>query len=304
MIALLRPLACGLLLLPLNVWAQEVPEEEYSEEDWQLAYQLYADSVEQTLTFYADTTVTIGDDLALLEVPQGYRFVAPDDAYTVLVDLWGNMPAMGEASLGMLFPKQYGPANPDGFGININYTEDGYIEDDDAVDMDYDELLEQLQSETEANNELRQEAGYEAIHLVGWAETPHYDAINQRLHWAKELAFEGQEENTLNYNILFLGRRGYLTMNVIGAMRDLPEVSHSLDGFLGSMAYTEGNRYADFDASTDEVAAYGIAALIGAKVLAKTGLFATIGIFLLKAWKLILVAFVAMGAGIKKFLGK
>ncbi len=103
---------------------------------------------------------------------------------------------------------------------------------------------------------------------------------------------------------MFLGRRGYLTMNVIGGMKDLPEVNGDLDQFLGSLAYTEGNRYADFDSNTDEMAAYGVAALFGAKVLAKTGLLATIGIFLLKAWKLVLVGVVASGAGVKKFLGK
>ncbi len=129
-------------------------------------------------------------------------------------------------------------------------------------------------------------------------------AVHQRLHWAKKLQFEGEEEPTLNYNILFLGRRGFLTLNVIGGIQDLPEVNADLDDFLGSVAYTQGNRYANFNPDLDEVAGYGIAALLGAKVLAKTGILAGIGVFLLKAWKLVAVAVLGLTAGLKKFLGK
>ncbi|CAH1000926.1 hypothetical protein LEM8419_01954 [Neolewinella maritima] len=297
-------LTVALLLLSGYAQAQLLDTEAYDEAEVVDPYQEWADSVAQTLTFYADTTLTIGDGLADLAIPPGYTFVYPDDAYTVLVDLWGNMPEMGDASLGMLFPAQYGPANPAGYGINISYTEEGYVSDDDAADYDYDELLEQLQEDTEAGNAYREEQGYQAMHLLGWAATPHYDQTNKRLHWAKRLQFEGMPVETLNYNILFLGRRGYLTFNVIGGMQDLPEVDAKLDDMLASLTYTTGNRYADFDASTDNIAAYGIAALIGAKVLAKTGLLATIGIFLLKAWKLIAIAVVAAGAGLKKFLGR
>ena len=304
MVTSLRLLACSLSLLPVSLFGQLAATELDEAAAYQAAYQAYADSVAATLTYYADTTVVLGDDLAELSVPPGYRFVYGEDAETVLVDLWGNPPSTGEGSLGMLFPEKYGPESTMGYGIDIFFTEEGYVEDDDAADYDYDELLEQLQEETEEANAYREEQGYGGMHLVDWAATPHYDGANKQLHWAKKLRFDGQDELTLNYNIMFLGRRGYLTMNVIGGMKDLPEVNEDLDDFLGSLAYTEGNRYADFDSSTDEIAAYGIAALIGAKVLAKTGLLATIGIFLLKAWKLVLVGVVALGAGVKKFLGK
>lgn len=277
---------------------------EMDEEAMKAMYQAYMDSVVETLTFYADTTVTIGDGLADLAVPAGYRFLDKEDAFTVLVDLWGNPPQNGDNSIGMLFPEKYSPADIEGYGIDLFYTEDGYIEDDDAEDMDYDDLLEDLQADTEAGNEIRREQGYQAVSLVGWATPPRYDSENKRLHWAKDLLFEGETDHTLNYNILFLGRKGYLTMNVIGDMKDLPEVNTDLDDFLNSVSYTQGNRYADFDASIDEVAAYGIGALIAGKVLAKTGLLAGIGLFLLKAWKIVAVAGIALVAGLKKMMGK
>ncbi len=295
------------LVFPFGLRAQLLdtdPVDTLTNADYEALFQSYKDSLENTLTFYSDTSVLIGDGLALLTIPKGYQFVGPEDAYTVLVDIWGNPPGNGEGSMGMLFPEKYSPASIDGYGIDLEFTEDGYIEDDDAADYDYNELLEALQEDTEASNEMRREQGYLAIKLIGWAASPRYDAVNKRLHWAKELNFEGEEENTLNYNILFLGRRGYITMNVIGGMEDLAEVNQDLDGILSSVEYTEGHRYEDFDSSIDEVAAYGIGALIAGKVLAKTGLLAGLGIFLAKAWKLIAVAGVAFMGLLRKLGGR
>lgn len=296
-----------LLLLACPLLAQMSPEyleEQLSEEELLAAYEAYVDSVEATMTFYADTTMVLGQGLVELTIPEGYRFVGSEDARTVLVDLWGNPPQLGEGTMGMLFPEEYSPVGTEGYGIEISFTEDGYISDEDATDIDYDELLEQMQADVLAANEERRLAGYEAMELVDWATPPRYDATNKRLHWAKELAFEGIAEPTLNYNVLFLGRRGYLTMNVIGGMENLPQVNDKLDEILASVSYQEGHRYSDYQPGTDRVAAYGIGALIAGKVLAKTGFLAMIGVFLLKAWKIILIAGVAIGAGVKSIFKK
>ncbi len=295
-----------LLALSLNGMAQEAADTEemtFDTTGYSDAFRAYQDSVQQTLTFYSDTTLSIADGMAWLTVPEGYSFIGQDDARTVLVEMWGNPPENGEGSLGMLFPDKYPPASSGGYGIDIFYTEDGYIDDEDAVDMDYDDLLESMQDDTDEESEARLEAGYERIKLMGWAQTPRYDATNKRLHWAKEFRFGDDGENTLNYNMLFLGRRGYLTMNVIGGMDVLGEVNADQEEFLNAVAYQDGHRYADFNPEIDDVAAYGIGALIAGKILAKTGLLATIGIFLAKGWKLIMIALLAVGGGLKKFFG-
>ena len=51
---------------------------------------------------------------------------------------------------------------------------------------------------------------------------------------------------------------------------------------LEGLSYNEGKRYADFNASTDRVAEYGLAALVGVAVAKKLGLIALIGVFLAK----------------------
>ena len=100
-----------LLLLPLLLPAQEADdlEIEYDEEAMAEAYRAWADSVAASLTYYADTTLLIGDGLATLTVPDGYKFIYGEDARTVLVDMWGNPPDNGIGSLGMLFPRRPRP---------------------------------------------------------------------------------------------------------------------------------------------------------------------------------------------------
>ena len=295
----------AMLLLPCPAAAQadDFTEVDINIDSMMLAYQRHTDSIESSLTFYADTVVELGDGLASLAVPAGHRFLGADDARTVLVDLWGNPPNSALGTFGMLFPDSISVMDEECYGIDIFFTEDGYVDDSDAADIDSADLLDQMRADMVLENEERRDAGYETIELIGWAQDPTYDATNKRLHWAKELYFEGEESNTLNYNIRFLGRRGYLTMNVIGGIEDLPRVNENLDDILASVDYNEGHRYGDFNPGIDEVAGYGIAALVAGKVLAKTGLLASIGIFLLKGWKLIMIGLVAAGAGIKKMLG-
>ncbi|MDP5170293.1 MAG: DUF2167 domain-containing protein, partial [Bacteroidia bacterium] len=253
----------------------------------------YMDSVESTLV-YEHGEITLGDGIAVLQVPQGYKYLGPEGSKTVLTDLWGNPPS---ETLGMLFPEDISPVSDDfTYAIEISYTEEGFIDDEDAEDIDYDELLESMQEESVEINQQREAMGYESIEFVGWASAPYYDQENKKLHWAKELRFGDSEGNTLNYNIRVLGRKGFLTMNAIGDIDVLPQVNQHLNEVLASVEFTPGNMYSDFDPDLDEVAAYGIGGLIAGKVLAKAGFF----VVLLKFWKIIAVAIAGAFAVFKK----
>ena len=73
---------------------------------------------------------------------------------------------------------------------------------------------------------------------------------------------------------------------------------------LGSLNFAQGKRYQDFNGSTDKVAAYGLAALVGVVAVKKLGLLAMVGIFLVKVWKLALIAIVGGMAAMRKFFGR
>ncbi len=244
---------------------------------------------------YEQGAIDLYDGLARLEVPAGYKFLNSEQSQYVLTELWGNPP--DELTLGMLFPENISPISEDfTYAIEISYVEEGYIDDEDAASLDDEEILAQMQEEIEATNEQRISLGYTAVHLQGWATSPYYDAENKKLHWAKELHFEGDSVNTLNYNIRILGRNGYLMLNIIGNMTVLPQIEKDIDTILASVDFQDGYRYADFNPKLDRMAAYGIGSLIAGKMLAKAGFFA--GIF--KFWKLILAGFAGLFFFLKK----
>ncbi len=271
-------------------WAQEevVEEavEEVNTEELQQAFQKYKDSIDQTFS-YQTGDVVLGDELALLKVPSGYKFLDEKQADYVLTDLWGNPSNANDGLLGMLVKEDESPVDVS-YAVEVSYSEEGYIEDDDADDIDYDELLEGMQEDAKSVNPERTKQGYPTIELLGWASSPFYDQENKKLHWAKELKFGGYDENTLNYNIRVLGRKGFINLNVIGDMNVLEDVKTNLDPILASVEFKAGNKYDDFNPDIDEVAAYGIGGLIAGKLLAKAGFFAII----LKFWK-----FIALGLG-------
>jgi len=234
--------------------------------------------------------------LAVINLPEGFKYLDPKQSKRVLVDIWGNPDR--EEGLGMLFPSDKMPADPDSWAIDIQFEEEGYIEDEDAAELDYTELLQQMKEGQEEANEERAKLGYEKVDLVGWAVPPYYDSKAKKLHWAKEIKFGEQEENTLNYNIRILGRKGVLVLNIIGGMSQLEEVKPFINPILAQVEFKEGNRYEDFTPGVDQVAAYGIGGLIAGKVLAKAGIFAA----LLKFWKIIAVGFIAALGAAKKFI--
>lgn len=251
------------------------------------------DSIESTMN-YETGEIILGDGIATLQVPQGYKYLNPEQSKYVMADLWGNPPT---ETLGMLFPEGSTIFDDQGYAIEINFEDMGYVDDEDAEDIDYDELLGSMQEDVKENNEARSAAGYAAVDLVGWASPPYYDAVNKKLHWAKELHFEGEEWNTLNYNIRVLGRKGVMVLNFISDMKQLEQVEADLPLILPSVNFNKGYQYSDFDPGIDEIAAVGIGGLIAGKVLAKAGFFA----LLAKFGKFIVVGLIALLGGIRKF---
>jgi uncharacterized membrane-anchored protein len=164
-----------------------------------------------------------------------------------------------------------------------------------------------MQKSASEENAERRKQGYPGITLVGWAAPPHYDAASHKLYWAKDLKFEGEDADTLNYNIRMLGRRGYLELNAVAGIDQFAAIDKQTPEILGMVDFKEGSRYADFDPKTDKVAKYGIAALVAGGALAaaaKLGLLKGLWIFILAAKKFIIIAVVAIGAFFKKLYSR
>ena len=252
---------------------------------------------------YQQGEIDLRGGLAKLTVPKEFNYLGPDDAETVLVKLWGNPPS-DVKPLGLLIPAGMTPLSSNAWVVTIDYSEDGYVKDNDASKINYDELLKKMQKGIEENNAERQKQGYRAITLVGWAAPPRYDAAAHKLYWAKQLKFEGEHQDTLNYSIRMLGRKGVLELNAIAGIDQLAEIDAQTPQILGMVDFKEGNRYADFDPKVDKVAKYGLATLVAGGALAaaaKLGLLKGLWIFILAAKKFIVIGVIALVAFVKKF---
>ncbi|UII29571.1 DUF2167 domain-containing protein [Fulvivirga ulvae] len=250
-----------------------------------------------SLLNYQHGFIELGEGIASLNLGESFKYLDPEEANKIIVEAWGNPP---QETLGMIFPDSVNPYLPEGWGVILAYDAEGHIEDDDANDIDYNEMLVEMKTLAVESSKQRKEQGYDGYAVVGWAENPYYDKESKKLYWAKELAFDGSDINTLNYDIRVLGRSGYLRLNAVAGMDQLEMVKPAMQDLLAKVEFAEGHTYFDFDPDVDEVAAYGVGALVAGKIAAKAGILKTLGIFLVKFWKFLLMGFVGIGAFVRK----
>jgi uncharacterized membrane-anchored protein len=250
---------------------------------------------------YQTGNIVLPNKVATLRLAGNYRYLDPSETEKLLV-AWGNQP--GNDTQGAIVPTEVDPLDTEGWAVIVTYLDDGHIDDADAKDIDYDDMLKDMKEGTEDNNKARKDAGYESVHLVGWADKPHYDSSARKLYWAKELKFEGAKASTLNYDVRVLGREGVLSMNAVASMGQLAQIRADMKRLIEVAEFNEGYRYAEYNSKTDKLAEYGLGALIAGGVAAKLGLFAKLGVMLLAFKKLIIVGLVAIGGFFARLFGK
>ncbi|WP_109126552.1 DUF2167 domain-containing protein [Dyella sp. C11] len=249
-------------------------------------------------------TVALPGAKATLKLADGYSFLPAKDAQRVLTEAWNNPP--DSDVLGIILPDTdpHTLFDEDNWAVVVTFVDEGYVSDADAAEIDYDDMLKDMQEATRDENPDRVRRGYPAVELVGWAEPPHYDAATHKLFWARDLKFksaDGSDDgHTLNYAIRVLGRKGYLSLNAVAHIDQLAKVRADMPKVVAMAEFDDGERYADYNASTDKVAAYGIAALVAGGIAAKAGLLTKLGLMLLALKKFIVVGLVAIGAAIAR----
>ncbi|QUP53030.1 DUF2167 domain-containing protein [Ralstonia syzygii] len=240
------------------------------------------------------TAVTLRDQ-AKLNISAGEVFI-PQPAAGQLMHAMGNRnnPDM----LGLVMP-----TNGAEWMVVAKYEASGYIKDDDAKDWNVDDLFKSIKEGTDAANEEREKRGIPALEIQGWVERPHYDAATHRLIWSMAARSKGQPANepgSVNYNTYALGREGYISLNLITARDHVDADKPAVQTLLAHLDFQDGKRYADFNAKTDKVAEYGLAALVGGIAAKKLGLFAVIAAFFAKFAKVAILAVAGFGAAIAK----
>lgn len=290
----IRLLLATLALCATSVYAENAPADAGSTQD--KSAQLLASLKPE------HGTIKLPNGIATLQLNDDFYYLSPEDSERLLTKGWGNPP--GDKTLGMIIPQATSPLSDEGWGVVITYNDDGHVSDEDAAKIDYTKLLKDMKEADESDNAKRKQEGYAGLHLLGWAEPPYYDAQSHKMYWAKELKADDASANTLNYNIRVLGRQGVLELTAVAAMGDFPKIKQEMPKVLAFTNFDAGNRYTDYNAGTDKLAAYGIAALVAGGIAAKAGLFAKLGVLLLAFKKFIIIGLAAVGAFLRKLFGR
>lgn len=233
--------------------------------------------------------------VAQIEVPLHFVFL-DGKATRALMKVSGE-PVSGN-ELGLL------TSTNEHWSVIFEFSDIGYVKDADKEKLDPDELLKKIkQGNNEANKE-RERNGNPPLVIVGWEQTPHYDANTHNLEWAIRATSGGRQ--ILNYNTRLLGRKGVMEVVLICEPDQLPKTLPTFKNLLAAHKFQTGESYAEYRPG-DKVAKYGLAALVlgGAAVgAAKLGMLGPVIIFFKKAWKLVVIAFVAVIGFFKKMLAQ
>ncbi len=236
-------------------------------------------------------------DQAVLHIPTAMAFIPKAEAAT-LMKAWGN--STNDQFYGLVVPRN----SEEYWVMTIDHTAEGYVKDDEAKSWNADELLQSLKDGTEEQNKERVKIGVPALDIVGWIEKPNYDSSSHRLVWSMKAVDRGSAIDapaTVNYNTYALGRDGYFQINLLTSDATIEKEKPYARAVLAALEYKPGKRYEDFNVSTDHIAEYGLAALVGGVVAKKLGLLALAGVFILKFAKIILVSLAVVGGGVVKF---
>ena len=223
--------------------------------------------------------VALPEAQARIDLGTEFHFYGPDDTRRIVTQEWGNPPTEADGALGLVMPNE--PA-PD-WGALVRWEPLGWVSAEQAREADYAALMRQMQAETLAANAGRRAAGFPAATLRGWAQPPRYDSVRHAVTWGRTLRFSDGDEDVLHYDLRLLGRRGVLSLNMVGELDDLPKIRAAADVLAARTRFDPGARYEDFDAARDEAAGYGIAGLIasgaGLAVAKNVGLLAILAKF-------------------------
>jgi uncharacterized membrane-anchored protein len=236
-------------------------------------------------------------DIAEIDVPEGFLFLDGDETRKFL-ELNENLTNGKE--LGMMATQDLG------WFVAFDFSDIGYVKDDEKADLDADDILTSLREGNEAGNQQKKIRGWKTLSLLGWASAPKYDEASHNLEWAIKLEDDADKSITLNHFIRVLGREGVMEVSLVTAPEDYEKTLPEMRKLLTSFNFKAGQKYSEYRQG-DKIAAIGLTGLIvggGVAAAAKSGLLGGLLKVLGKSAKLLVIAVGAAAAGIAKLFGR
>jgi uncharacterized membrane-anchored protein len=124
----------GILMLVFcwQTFAQDTAPEISKEEQ----YQIWSTKMRESMSPQTGQ-ISLADDVATLNVTETFLLSKSTRLKESLRRNLGNPLGAADSLLGMLFPAAMTPFDGQSWGVTIEYEQDGYVNDDDAADLDY-----------------------------------------------------------------------------------------------------------------------------------------------------------------------
>lgn len=207
----------------------------------------------------------------------------------------------------------HNPTNGDELGMVVaedhswfvifDFSEIGYVKDDEKDEIDADAILKSLREGTEEANKIRRQRGWDSVSVVGWASSPRYEPTTHNLEWATKLRNDKTRDESINHDIRLLGRGGVMEAGLVVGPENYAQMLPSTRKLLEGFSFKDGQRYSEFKPG-DKVAEIGLIGLMtggAVAVAAKTGILAKLGKGIFKIGALIVAG---VGALFSKLFGR
>lgn len=235
---------------------------------------------------YRSGVIEIGEGLATLRLPEGARYLGPEDADKVFSQMWGDVP--GRVSLGMIVPRGGELPGPSPWGLTLTFKPLGHVQVDGPPVLDPVALMEVILEQEEERNIDRVGANNPPVLIRGWVVEPAYDSARRTVHYALEISHASSPQPYLDYTGYVLGKNGVLRLASMTGIHLRKEVQEGTPPLLAAIEFNPGHRHSDHVPGQGRTARLGVAGLIaGSEAADRSGLL---------GWALL-----ALGAG-KKYL--
>jgi uncharacterized membrane-anchored protein len=230
-----------------------------------------------------------------IDLPAGMILLEHDIAKTIVEKDGGN----GDSIAALVIPADQTQT----WFVQIDYADEGYVDDSDANDLDAGELLKSYQEGTAQQNQRRKTLGVPELFIDGWSEKPRYEKATHHLVWG--LNAHDTTGPVINYFTRILGRGGFMSVNLVDTPDKIEKSKVAAAAVLAGTHFKTGQTYEDHK-SSDKSSGMGLKALVlgGAGVAvyagAKTGGIIAL-LLVLKKGIILIVAGVA--AFFKKIFG-
>lgn len=253
------------------------------------------DTPERDLSFLDDLGVVRGPEnikmgqIASIKIAQDYIFLDGGDTRT-LMERFGNPASNNEE--GLIADREFN------WFVVFEFSNVGYVPDDEKDDLDADEILETIIEANEEANKIREKSGWGKLIITGWELTPRYNQLTNNLEWA----IRGRDDMgypVINHSTRLLGRKGVMELTLVVDPTIYKEIVPLYADVMQTFSFQQGQKYAEYREG-DKVAEYGLTALVvggGTAIAAKSGLLKYL-------WKILIGVFIAVSAFFKRIYNK